>query len=208
MRLEELATGVPRTYTVSPRHLEPTVADVTRCACGPSYTPRESVRAAIERTIPVVLQAVSPCATYAVYLVADDRRPQMELSDGREVEIAAAPDAPLPLAVAAALCTVGEVDDRLNAMIESAGPLEAWIAQGVAMAQLDALERDCARRVLSAAEQAGLEASTFAEPAVGSQSQRDLMASVDAESVGVRLTEHGTLAPRLSYTFWVPLHRP
>jgi capsule polysaccharide export protein KpsC/LpsZ len=91
-------------------------------------------------------------------------------------------------------------------MIESHGPLDAWIAQGIAMAQLERLEQRAMRHVLDLARAAGLQATTYMEPDVATRSQQDLFDSVDAAALGVRLTEYGTMEPRLSYSFWLPLY--
>ncbi|MBM3146683.1 MAG: hypothetical protein FJ000_02175, partial [Actinobacteria bacterium] len=88
----------------------------------------------------------------------------------------------------------------------SHGPLDAWIAQGIAMAQLERLEQQAMRHVLDLARAAGLHATTYMEPDVATHSQQDLFGSVDAAALGVRLTEYGTMEPRLSYSFWLPLH--
>lgn len=206
MRIEQLASGSARIVHVPPDTLRPDVPDVTRCSCGPDYTPRDSVREAIEQLIPVVLADVDPRFSYSVFRVAAAGGEAVELTDSRLVELKLDPDEPLPAALAAVLCTVGAVDERLEGMIESRGPLDAWIAQGIAMAQLERLEQQAMRHLLDAAADAGLRATTFIEPDVAAQSQRDLFASVEADELGVRLTEYGTMDPRLSYSFWLPLY--
>lgn len=206
MRIDELTTGIAHTVHIDAAELQPDVGDVTRCSCGPDYTPRESVRLAIEQLIPTVLADVDPRFAYAVFKVAAREEQGVELTDSRLVELKLDPHAPLPAALAAVLCTVGAVDERLEGMIESHGPLEAWIAQGIAMAQLERLERWAMRHILDLARAATLQATAYTEPDVATRSQQDLFNSVDAAALGVRLTEYGTMEPRLSYSFWLPLY--
>jgi len=204
--LDDFATGIPDIVHVPPGELLPSVEDVTRCACGPDYDPRDSVRAAIEELVPIVLAEVDPRFTTVAYKVTSPQGGGVTLSDSRVLEIALPAGDPVPAALVAALCTVGAVDERLEGLIESRGPLDAWIAQGVAMAQLELLEQRCMRSIMEAARAAGLGGSSYVEPDVCTESQTELFASVDAEAVGVHLTEYGTMEPRLSYSFWVPLH--
>lgn len=208
MRIEELASGVAQTIHVPAADLQPEAADVTRCACGPDYQPRESVRAAIERLIPDVLADVDPRFAFAAFRVTARSSDGIELVGSRLVEVALSAEQPLPAVLAAVLCTVGAVDDRLEGMIESHGPLDAWIAQSIAMAQLERLEQRAMRHVAGLAARAGLQATSFIEPDVATRSQEDLFSSVEAETMGVRLTQYGTIDPRLSYSFWLPLHTP
>jgi hypothetical protein len=206
MRIDELASATAHTVHIDASELRPDTGDVTRCSCGPDYTPRESVRLAIEQLIPTVLADVDPRFAYAVFRVAAREGEGIELTDSRIVELKLDPEEPLPAALAAVICTVGAVDERLEGMIESHGPLDAWIAQGIAMAQLERLEQRAMRHVLDLARAAGLQATTYMEPDVATRSQQDLFDSVDAAALGVRLTEYGTMEPRLSYSFWLPLY--
>jgi len=204
--LHEFATGTADIVHIPAKELLPSVEDVTRCACGPDYDPRDSVRTAIEELIPIVLADVDPRFTTAALRVTAPQAKGLALSDSRILEIALPAGDPVPAALVAALCTVGTVDERLEGLIESRGPLDAWIAQGIAMAQLELLEQRCMRSIMEAGRAAGLSGTSYLEPDVCTQSQTELFASVDAEGVGVQLTEYGTMEPRLSYSFWVPLH--
>lgn len=206
MDIAELSSGRTECVLVDPVELTPSVEDVTRCAAGPEYRPRDSVRRVIADMLAgdVIVQ-IAPVFCFAIFGVARRGSGGVALHDGTEVRIPLPADRPAPAALAAAVCSVGEVDERLEGLIESQGPLEAWIGQGIALAQLEALERRCTGHLLQLAEDAGLRADEFLEPEVGSRSQQDLFAVLDAGVVPVRLTRYGTMQPRMSYSFWLPL---
>jgi hypothetical protein len=204
--ITEFSPGRTECVLLDPNELTPSVEDVTRCAAGPGYQPRASVRSAIEAMLAGDAPGhVAPVFCYAVVPVGRRVPGGLGLIGGTEVRIALPEDRPAPAALAAAVCSVGEVDERLERLIESQGPLDAWIGQGIALAQLDALERRCTRHLLRLAGDVGLQADEFLEPDVGSRSQQDLFAVLDPGVVPVRLTQYGTMQPRMSYSFWLPL---
>jgi hypothetical protein len=203
----------PRTTVehVDPVALRPAVEDVTRCGCGPTYVPRDNVRREIERLLESLPGEIEPVFLHVLTPAGHAGDDGLTLAGGRRVEVKAAAgqerddDPPLDgvVAVGAVLCTVGEVDARLEAMIETDGPLAAWIGQSIALAQLEVLEKLAARSLVEAAAERGLQPLHFVEPGVGTRSQQDLFAVLGDGPVV--LTEHGTMQPRMSYSFWVTL---
>jgi hypothetical protein len=204
--IAEISSGRTECVPVDPNDLRPSVVDVTRCAAGPDYQPRDSIREAIERMLGSdILGDVAPVFCFTVAEVGGRHEDGLELAGGRAARLSLPADTPLPAALAAAICTVGEVDERLEGLIDSLGPLDAWIGQGIALAQLEKLEKLCMGHLLELTGRAGLQAENYIEPDVGSPSQQDLFALLDAEVNPVRLTEYGTMQPRMSYSFWLPL---
>ena len=205
------ALTAPTTTTerVDPRRLLPSVEDVTRCACGPKYVPRDNVRREIERLLETLPGEIEPVFMHVLTPAECTGDDELALPGGLRVEVRAAAgqeqedEAPRDgvVAAAAVLCTVGEVDERLEAMIETDGPLAAWIGQSIALAQLEVLEKLAARSIVGLAAEHGLRPLSFIEPGVGTRSQRDLFAVLGDGPVV--LSEHGTMQPRISYTFWV-----
>jgi hypothetical protein len=204
--IAEISSGRTECVPVDPTELRPSVADVTRCAAGPDYKPRDSIRAAIEQMLGGdILGDVVPVFCFTVADVTGRRENGLDLTGGRAARVTLPAGTPLPAALIAAICTVGEVDERLEGLIESLGPLDAWIGQGIALAQLEMLEKLCMSHLLELAGRAGLQAESYIEPDVGSPSQQDLFALLDQSVNPVRLTEYGTMQPRMSYSFWLPL---
>jgi len=204
----QIVSGRTERVIVDPSGLRPSLEDVTRCAASPDYKPRESIRAAIERMLQSdVIGQIEPQFCYAGFAVAGPSPVGVRLVDGRDVEITPAESDAAPAVLVAAICTVGEVDDRLEGLVESQGPLDAWIGQGIALAQLELLERACMRHIVGSAAAVGLDARDYIEPNIGSRSQQDLFSLLDAALTPVRLTQYGTMRPRMSYSFWVPLSR-
>ena len=206
MDIGEISSGRTERVLVDPDELRPSVEDVTRCAAGPDYEPRDAIRSAIERMLAgSVLGHIQPVYCFAIYPVTGPGPGGLQLGAGPDVELALPAGQAPPAALAAAVCTVGEVDERLEGLIESQGPLDAWIGQGIALAQLEILERLCTSHILRLAESAGARTEDYVEPEVGTRSQQDLFAVLDRKLVPVRLTQYGTMQPRMSYSFWLPL---
>lgn len=206
MDIAEISSGRTECVPVAPVDLRPSVADVTRCAAGPEYQPRDSIRSAIEMMLDGdILGDVAPVFCFTVAEVVAQRDDGLGLAGGQVARLTLPADTPLPAALAAAVCTVGEVDERLEGLIDSLGPLDAWIGQGIALAQLEMLEKLCMGHLLELAGRSGLQAENYIEPDVGSPSQQDLFALLDEAVNPVRLTEYGTMQPRMSYSFWLPL---
>jgi len=206
-----LAEPVTTSGCPQPDRLRPEVEDVARCGCGPAYVPRENVRREIQRLLETLHGKIRPQLLHVLAPLAAVRGHVAVLADERELEVRAAPgceDEGLDGAEAlgAVLCTVGEVDDRLEAMIATDGPLAAWIGQAIALAQLEMLEQLAAHSLAQRAAEYDLRPVRFVEPGVATRSQRDLFHVLGPAPA--RLTDHGTMDPRMSYTFWVTLAGP
>ncbi len=100
------------------------------------------------------------------------------------------------------VCTVGPQLETITTEMMASDPLQALALEGVGTAAVEMLATQVANRWEGDSRMAGLSASIPLSPGmVGwpvETGQRQIFSLLDAGSIGVRLTESGMMAPRMS----------